>query len=221
MSTKPPFLQALRKALDQLAAGKDAPLDAKGRTRARILRAAAEHFQRSGYRRASIDEIARDAGVAKGTVYVHFKNKNELLVQVILEEKRRIAPRFRALLDEDVTPAERLRRYLELSIIGVVEAPLSAKLMSGDREMHLVLEEMAPARRAEMARNQALFGELLHGVGRFDELPENERHLRLTVLMAFLYNAGTLVEEPLRGGHTVEELAAHIAKVIVDGVGAP
>ena len=39
-----------------------------------------ELFERLGYRRTSVDEVARQAGVAKGTVYLYFKTKADLLV---------------------------------------------------------------------------------------------------------------------------------------------
>src|SRR5258705_12958471 len=43
-----------------------------------ILAAALELFGRYGYRRTSIDDIARQAGVAKGTVYLYVENKDAL-----------------------------------------------------------------------------------------------------------------------------------------------
>src|SRR5262247_3488590 len=43
-----------------------------------ILQAALELFGRYGYRRTSIDDIARQAGVAKGTVYLYVENKEAL-----------------------------------------------------------------------------------------------------------------------------------------------
>ena len=52
--------------------------------RGRVLRAAAESFMRHGYQ-ASIDQIARRAGVAKQTVYHHFPSKDVLFKQVAHE----------------------------------------------------------------------------------------------------------------------------------------
>src|SRR5262247_1583533 len=53
-----------------------------------ILDAALELFGRYGYRRTSIDDIARAAGVAKGTVYLYVENKEALfrtLAQTVLD----------------------------------------------------------------------------------------------------------------------------------------
>ncbi len=49
--------------------------------RARVLRAASRSFLRHGYR-ASVDEIARRAGVAKQTLYHHFPSKEDLFKEV-------------------------------------------------------------------------------------------------------------------------------------------
>ena len=55
--------------------------------RGRVLRAAAESFMRHGYQ-ASVEEIARRAGVAKQTVYHHFPSKDMLFKQVAHELTR-------------------------------------------------------------------------------------------------------------------------------------
>ncbi|MCE5242815.1 MAG: TetR family transcriptional regulator [Desulfobacteraceae bacterium] len=54
----------------------------------RILDAAVRVFARKGFFRARISEIAREAEVADGTVYLYFKNKDDLLIS-IFEEKMR------------------------------------------------------------------------------------------------------------------------------------
>lgn len=58
------------------------------RKRQRILEAAGLCFARDGYAKATVEEIARQAGVSKGLVYVHFESKDELL-DAVLEETLR------------------------------------------------------------------------------------------------------------------------------------
>jgi AcrR family transcriptional regulator len=50
-----------------------------------LLEAAAEVFARKGYHRTTVDEIARAIGVAKGTIYYHFENKEDLYLAIIRE----------------------------------------------------------------------------------------------------------------------------------------
>src|SRR3954449_12782086 len=53
----------------------------------RILDAAATLILRWGYNKTTIDDIARQAGVAKGTIYLHWKTRDELFVALIKREK--------------------------------------------------------------------------------------------------------------------------------------
>ncbi len=62
--------------------------------RARLIETAARHFARAGLEGARIDDISRDAGLAKGTVYNYFRSKAELFGAVIEEGARRAAERF-------------------------------------------------------------------------------------------------------------------------------
>jgi len=72
-------------AMARTATAKQLAADGK---REAILGAALELFGRYGYRRTSIDDIARQAGVAKGTVYLYVENKEALfrtLSQTLLD----------------------------------------------------------------------------------------------------------------------------------------
>jgi AcrR family transcriptional regulator len=86
--------------------------DADGKREA-ILGAALELFGRYGYRRTSIDDIARAAGVAKGTVYLYVENKEVLfrtLSQAMLDG---VLERARAALATQGGIAGRLTAVLE------------------------------------------------------------------------------------------------------------
>lgn len=66
------------------------------------MTAAIDCFARLGYQGTSIDRIARDAGVTKGAVYYHFRDKEELLFEAV---KDRIGG-FEHQVLEEVTSAE-------------------------------------------------------------------------------------------------------------------
>ena len=56
----------------------------------KIILAAISEFARDGFEKASIDAIALRAKVAKGTVFYHFKSKNELFEEIVSEAHRKI-----------------------------------------------------------------------------------------------------------------------------------
>ncbi|MCA9905858.1 MAG: TetR/AcrR family transcriptional regulator [Anaerolineae bacterium] len=57
----------------------------------RILDAAANLFIHYGFDKTAISDIARDAGVSQGAIYLHFANKEDLLEHLILREMQRFA----------------------------------------------------------------------------------------------------------------------------------
>lgn len=79
-----------------------------------IVSAAQRVFARKGYRSASIREIAGEAGVAKGTIYLHFRSKDELALAAVADVYDRVRRRLAELeADEGLTPRERFVRQLE------------------------------------------------------------------------------------------------------------
>jgi AcrR family transcriptional regulator len=57
---------------------------AREEKRAAILQAASQVFARKGYETAALEEVARKAGLAKGTLYLYFKDKETLYLQTVL-----------------------------------------------------------------------------------------------------------------------------------------
>src|SRR5438128_2705533 len=58
------------------------PRTASGSKYETILRAAIKVFARRGFFNSTVADIARQAGVADGTVYLYFKNKDDILVSI-------------------------------------------------------------------------------------------------------------------------------------------
>ncbi|MEO3765600.1 helix-turn-helix domain-containing protein [Streptomyces sp. B8F3] len=81
------------------------------RNRERIIDAAREAFVEWGPD-VPLDEIARRAGVGNATVYRHFADRRELILQVTLESMRRIADLAEAALAEDAEAFEALRGFV-------------------------------------------------------------------------------------------------------------
>lgn len=69
--------------------------EAKKETRRRLLAAAKQEFIRSGFFAISTVDIAQKAGVAHGTVFFHFQNKENLLVEVLDQELLRLTDELR------------------------------------------------------------------------------------------------------------------------------
>lgn len=73
----------------------------RSESRARIVAAAVRVFARKGFQRASLDEIAADAGLTKGAIYWHFRSKNDLFFSLL----ERCFERNTAPLPDDIAQA--------------------------------------------------------------------------------------------------------------------
>jgi len=83
--------------------------------RPRVLMASAlKLLKRDGYRRVRLDDVAKDAGVCKGTVYHYFASKDDLLTRCVAERmaERQIETE-RRLASAGGTAADRLRLFLQ------------------------------------------------------------------------------------------------------------
>ncbi|MBK8020388.1 MAG: TetR/AcrR family transcriptional regulator [Chloroflexi bacterium] len=67
----------------------------------RFSSAAAVLFTHYGYDKTTVEDIARKASVAKGTIYLHFKSKDDLFAALITRESERMVERWFAMLDAD------------------------------------------------------------------------------------------------------------------------
>src|SRR5262245_47623636 len=81
--------------------------------RRRILEAAVRVFARKGYYGARVSEIARKAGVADGTIYLYFKNKEDVLVALFDEVMAEHLERGKAELRAAKGAAARLQAVAE------------------------------------------------------------------------------------------------------------
>jgi TetR/AcrR family fatty acid metabolism transcriptional regulator len=85
--------------------------------RERILEAALRVFAERGFYNAKVSEVAREAGVADGTIYLYCANKDDLLIQLFEDRMDFIIQRLRGELEKaDHSPLDQLRRLIRLHI---------------------------------------------------------------------------------------------------------
>jgi AcrR family transcriptional regulator len=104
-----------------------------------ILRAAAKVFSRFGFKKASVEEIARDAGVAKGTIYLAAETKEDLFYQTLLREVRAWQAEVTRLVDPRVPADQLLEQAAVMGMQYVEERPLVKELLFGN--VHIILPE--------------------------------------------------------------------------------
>jgi TetR/AcrR family fatty acid metabolism transcriptional regulator len=84
-----------------------------------ILRAAIKVFAGSGFFNSKVADVAREAGVADGTVYLYFKNKDDILASIFNNYMDNALAAGRARLAEIDDPIEKLRRIVHAHLEGL------------------------------------------------------------------------------------------------------
>jgi len=105
--------------------------------RERIVASARRRFESFGYRRTGIAEIARDAGLAAGTVYRYFKGKEEIFQEVIRRVNEAWLAAGRAALSGPGAAPERLRRLGQASVEFNRDNALLLAILRRDTEILL------------------------------------------------------------------------------------
>ncbi len=81
-----------------------------------ILRAATRVFARNGYFNSKVADIASEANVADGTVYLYFKSKEEILHSIFDQNMAEAIAAGRVLIEKIRDPGEKLRRIAMLHL---------------------------------------------------------------------------------------------------------
>jgi AcrR family transcriptional regulator len=100
----------------------------------RILDAAAALLVRWGYRKTTIDDVAREAGVGKGTIYLHWKDKKDLFRAVIVRAQQQVGVEVKQRIAAD-PEGGRFDRLWTHGMLAALTNPLMAAIMKGNTEI--------------------------------------------------------------------------------------
>lgn len=95
-----------------------------------ILRAAIKVFARNGYFNSKVSDIAGEAGIADGTVYLYFKSKDEILHSIFDRAMAEFIDEGKRELSAISSPADKLKRVAELHL----------EKLGADRELAIVFQ---------------------------------------------------------------------------------
>jgi AcrR family transcriptional regulator len=150
-------------------------VESKEQTRRRLLEAATRVFRRRGYRGASVEAIAAEAGYTVGALYSNFEGKEDLLLALLEEEIGAITKRVVAAAAEADDAIEKLRR-------GALEW---MAVLDEEREFYVLLIEFWTlwVRDPELRREHAeRFAALRRALGQLVE--EQTRQLGLSLRLS-------------------------------------
>ncbi|MFC5603893.1 TetR/AcrR family transcriptional regulator [Sporosarcina koreensis] len=95
-----------------------------------IVDAAVIVIAENGYHQAQVSKIAKEAGVADGTIYLYFKNKEDILISVFREKMGVFVDNVKEILKKEISATEMLARMIENHF----------SLLNGDRHLAIVTQ---------------------------------------------------------------------------------
>ena len=111
----------------QTAGGKSA---GAGDKRDRILDAAEGVFARHGFYTARVSEIAREAGVADGTIYLYFKSKDDLLISLFESRMEWVMGQLEAAIPAADSVSAKLRAFIGSYMLLIRDKPQVAEVLT-------------------------------------------------------------------------------------------
>ena len=78
-----------------------------------IVDAAVIVIAENGYHQAQVSKIAKEAGVADGTIYLYFKNKEDILISLFQEKMAILVQNVEELLNEEISTSEKLLKLID------------------------------------------------------------------------------------------------------------
>jgi AcrR family transcriptional regulator len=157
----------------------------------RILDAAAELVQRWGYKKTTIDDIAKQAKVAKGTIYLHWKNREELFIALFLREALDAGDEMRERMEDD-PEGFLLHNITKHSIYVTMKRPLIKASFVGDIEMLGELLHSDHKVFSSLMQRKAVFSEDLFtlmrrkGMMHTDMSLQMQMHTYIAIIMGFM-----------------------------------
>lgn len=122
----------------------------RGDKRDLILDAAIRVFARQGFHQSRVSDIAREAAVADGTIYIYFKHKEDLLISIFEEKMLGVIQDLRVALADKLDPAERLRTFISHHLTQVANNSELAEILQVElRLSNKFMKEYNPARLTE------------------------------------------------------------------------
>jgi TetR/AcrR family fatty acid metabolism transcriptional regulator len=185
--------------------------------RDRILHAAIKIFSQKGFFNSKVSDIAQLAGVADGTIYLYFKNKDDLLISLFEEKMAEVVADVRARITAGDDALSRLRIFIE-NHMGLLlrEAELIEVLQVELRQSNKFMKDYVPVK----------FLEYLDVISEILELGKREGTFRqdLNITMARRAVFGALDEMALayvlsrKRKYDPTEAASEIYRIFAEGL---
>jgi len=184
-----------------------------------ILTAAIKVFAERGFSQSTISQIAQEAGVADGTIYLYFKNKDDILVQFYERMTEHVSIRFWEAVQQGQTALEKLHNLIHAHLELFQKEPNGAIVYQGETHLQWRLVQEPTRQMSKMYRDV---------ISKIVALGQDEGTIRGDLyvgLVKRLINGA--VEEVINTwihtgrDHDLAAMAEPLVELFINGIGTP
>jgi len=187
-----------------------------------ILDAAGRLLAQYGYTKMTVDDLAREVGIGKGTVYLHFASKEEVVLSRVDRIVERLLAQLRAVARSERPHAERLREMLLLRVLYRFDnARQYAK--SIDEMLSAIRAGLLARREKHFATEAEVLADFLEDGKRAGAFSFADSLIAAQALIAATNSLlpYSLTARQLGKRSAVEEKVSAIATLVIDGLRKP
>ena len=182
-----------------------------------ILQSAEVLFAERGYQGVSVDEIARNAGVAKGLVNYHFGSKENLLVHVLSKGTSTLFAQLDSVISEKKSARDKIRAAIEIYLSVASAGPAMTRMAMIATFEAAYSESLRKLWLAFMDQNLSKFNELVDEGIAHEEIKPFDSWLVTQFVMAMAFEVlreSSLRQEPL----DPKQAAENVTRILFEGI---
>lgn len=183
----------------------------------KIISAATKVFAKKGFFTARISDIAKEAKVADGTIYLYFNNKYDILLSVFEEEVGKIVDKTGKLLDNEEDPQKMLEIYTVQHLMTMKKNKNLAEVIQIElRQTNKVIKNY---RNNKFSEYTGIIADIIKkgqtsGLYRTDIKPDIAKR----IYFGALDEVSRVWNPSLETHYTVEEIADHVLSMFLTGI---
>ncbi len=180
-----------------------------------ILHAAWGLIRHYGYNKTTIDDIAREAKVGKGTVYLYFKSKKEIMLSLTDLTNERITRQLENLASEDKPPEERIRACVLYRLMTLFD--LVNRYPHSEDVIASILPEIVERLDRYVRRHGELLGQIVDQACN-DGIFVSKDPAATGQLLANLFEFMTPPYYRFNSRKSLEQFAGEVVDLVLDGL---
>jgi AcrR family transcriptional regulator len=189
----------------------------------RVLQAAIHEFATRGLEKTTIDDIATQAGVSKGAVYFHYKNKNDLFTSALQMTTSTFLNSLESIASDPKQPAsDRLELLIQAMFKQYSEHPEVFLLLQQATHPSIcqVLPEINIVIKDMFAKAQTIATAVMNAGVQSGEFDARKAQIGSMIMIAMVNNPAFI--QTMDGtDNAIDTLSTDIAMVLLDGIRKP